>query len=188
MLKITSITENTEDFIGYHSTKSENIKSIYTKGYSFSSAEQWLGMGIYFWGDSKDGTIKGIEDALWWIKKARPFFFKNWAIFKALISGENCLDLLDNGEHILAFERIAHFIFDKFIENGGKESEFKDYMIFKGIDELGEIDSIRIKTRSSQLFSKFRSQLILYEKIQICVKNKERILKNILIRKGSNHG
>lgn len=93
--------------VGYHGTAYENAESIIkTRKMKFSSGyDEWLGRGIYFFGD--------IEDAKWWCKTRK---YSNHAIIKADFE-------FNNNVINLAMCRHDQESFQKYCDSVQKKSE-----------------------------------------------------------------
>ena len=65
-------------FHGYHGTDEYGASLIKKYGFQDSSADCWLGPGIYFF--ETQSHFDGLEAARWWVKSHKKF--QKWVIFK----------------------------------------------------------------------------------------------------------
>jgi hypothetical protein len=128
------------DCLGYHGTDEDGAKRIQLEGYKPSSHTEWLGSGVYFFG-TYDGVVDGLEEAKSWVNYVKPF--ARWTIFEATISSEKFLDLVENVSHRQTFDRAREKMLALHTKSRKPPRTFRDYIIFKFIDEQFEFDYVR---------------------------------------------
>lgn len=149
-------------FYGYHGTDEYGASLIERDGFQDSSADSWLGPGIYFF--ETQSPFDGLEAAKWWVKNCKKF--QKWIIFGVEINSTNVLDLYASSEDRAKFLRVKQRLLDKHIESGGKEENFRlkeVFLLFSRTVEVirGLVDAARL--------DKFAGFVVGYPQIQICV-------------------
>lgn len=165
---------------GYHGTDQADVDSILTDGYLLSAGtNEWLGSGVYFWGDWTG--ISGLEDARLWVTVKRPRY--SWAILEVTIQSDFCLDLLNReGQEIFAKARTA--LFAKHQEFGYRRQDFKEAFIFEDLCKRKRVEVIRALTDGFKK-PEYETFFIQNPQVQICVRNDICIKSNRLVELGT---
>lgn len=167
------------NYLGFHGTSKNSALKIKSQGYKTSKPTEWLGKGVYFFGNH--GSINGYEDALWWVKHYN--YYKEWVVFQANIKSIKYLDFVSNIKHKNIFERIIKKALNKFIKAGGNILEFEDHMIYKEIDDRNKIEVIRTFVNPTKFVKILSIHSIPRLQVQICVKkNLNKCIKNNIIK------
>ncbi|MCC7430598.1 hypothetical protein IT568_07140 [bacterium] len=166
--------------IGYHGTASENVESILQNNYNLSGEKEWFGKGIYFFEDCSPLT-DGFVEARDWVIHVKKF--KKWAIFRAEIESKKSLDIVNDLVHKKIFKEIKEKLLSLHLESGRTKESFSDKVVFKKLELQAKFDLIRCtvnpeKSRVSFVVSRIQ--------IQVCVKDKNCIKKNELVRGKKN--
>jgi len=148
--------------IGYHGTSAREASLIERDGFQDSSAESWLGPGIYFF--ETQFIFDGPEAARWWAKSYKKN--KRWVILKAEIDSANILDLLASKEDRDKFSQIKRKLLEKHLDSGGEESNFSLKGVFLYFSRKVEV--IRSLVDAGRL-DKFANFIVGYPQVQICV-------------------
>lgn len=161
---------------GYHSTSEEIGNDILIqKRFIDSDETNWLGRGVYFWGDCD--IFNGFDASIWWITKIKRL--TKYIILKVEIQSDKYLDLIDNITHKRIFGNIKNELIEKHFQSGRNEIDFKEYLIFKFIDQKYNYDFIYAFTHGSD--SRYRKigfnlNVVTRPQIQICVKKQDCIM------------
>lgn len=154
--------------VGYHGTSKANADLIMENGFASSDENNWLGKGVYFWGDL-DGCISGYELACWWVTKVKKI--SKGAVITASISTDRLFDCVGDYDHRDMFHKILARICKKRSCNA---DQICLSMAFVKIAE--NYDVLRFFTNGNKLTGvKENDRIIIDLQIQICVKNKEKI-------------
>ncbi len=155
---------------GYHSTSEECGEIILSQGKFIDSDEtNWLGKGIYFWGDCD--IFNGLSESIWWAQKFKRL--SKYIIIKVEIESDKFLNLVDNKNHKRKFGLIKEKLIEKHIEAGRNAVDFKEYLIFKFIDKRYRYDFIYAITHGSDSGYRkvgFNFNIVTRPQLQICVK------------------
>jgi hypothetical protein len=149
-------------FHGYHGTDEYGASLIKRDGFQDSSADSWLGPGIYFF--ETQSHFDGLEAARWWVKNCKKS--QKWVIFEVEIKSTNVLDLFASSEDRDKFSRIKQGFLKKHRESGGKEEDFSLKGVFLFFSRKVEV--IRALVDAARL-DKFANFIVGYPQIQICV-------------------
>ena len=176
--------------IGYHATKKKNKESILNKGYFISksnSYHHWLGDGIYFWEDSYYAVEWNIID----LEKIKPVTLKNmlanYIIFEANIKDvRNKTIDLSSPKGTIIFNNFKADIIE--CANNKQKEELKkikdDVFWVNYMKEKGKFDKydivIATYDKTIKKSEKDKKGFIKYKQTQICVKNNDLIIKNIV--------
>ena len=147
---------------GYHGTDVHGASLIERYGFQDSSAESWLGPGIYFF--ETQPNFDGLEAARWWVTTYKKY--RNWVILKAEINSTKILDLFASKEDRAKFNRVKNELLKKHLESGGDERDFNLKEVFLLFGRKVEV--IRSLVDASRL-DKFNNFIVGYPQIQICV-------------------
>jgi hypothetical protein len=147
---------------GYHGTSVHSASQIEKYGFQDSSAESWLGPGVYFF--ETQPNLDGKEAAEWWVKTCKRY--SEWVILEAEIRSDAILDLFGSKNDRVKFGHIKRKFLEKHLEAGGKESDFTLKTVFLAINRKVEV--IRALVDAARL-DKFVNFIVGYPQIQICV-------------------
>lgn len=164
--------------VGYHGTERKNADSIIkTKKMNFSSGyDEWLGRGIYFFGD--------IADAKWWCKNRK---YSNHAIIKADFEFNNIvIDLAMCRHDQENFQKYCDSVQKKseLLPNGKRRRNYMQLAINKLLEDSKNsehiIDAIIALFRENRCFwpnkTIYNNQFpCLIGQLQICVFNHDAI-------------
>jgi len=168
-------------FIGFHGTDVRGANQIEREGFHDSSAESWLGPGIYFF--ETQPNFDGLEAARWWVKTYKKY--PKWVILEAEINSDKVLDLFGNNEDRRKFGQFKQKLLEKHLESNGKEEDFKLKTVFLYLSRKVEV--IRSLVDAARL-DKFTNFVVGYPQIQICVVNSGCIGKPTLKEKDNFNG
>jgi len=168
-------------FIGFHGTDVRGANQIERYGFHDSSAESWLGPGIYFF--ETQPNFNGLEAVKWWVKTYKKY--PEWVILEAEINSDKVLDLFGNIEDRRKFGQFKQKFLEKHLESKGKEEDFKLKTVFLHL--LRKVEVIRSLVDAARL-DKFTNFVVGYPQIQICVMKSSCIGKPTLKEKGNYYG
>lgn len=168
-------------FIGFHGTDVRGANQIEREGFHDSSAESWLGPGIYFF--ETQSNFNGLDAARWWVKRYKKYL--EWVILEAEINSDKVLDLFGNNEDRIRFGQIKQNLLKKHLESNGKEEDFMLKTVFLYLSKKVEV--IRSLVDAARL-DKFTNFVVGYPQIQICVLKSSCIGKPALKEKGNYYG
>ena len=165
---------------GYHCTSLQNANDILKNDFKYSSAKNWLGTGVYFWGDAFPFT-SGLDCALWWsdIKK-----FDKWCIFEAEIESEKVFDCVNNEKHRRAFIEMKKRLLAK-----DKDKELSDQEYIDGIFSMlkRKFDVLIFFTKGDAMENIVAAdRLVINLQVQICVSDTLCIRARKVIKDWSN--
>lgn len=153
------------EIVGYHATKEINAVNIENHGFISSGSNNWLGAGIYFWGDL-GAVVDGLETARWWcdMKNLHPA-----VIFVATIFSDKFFDAIENVEHKKYYNLIRKRIIEK---DRNKILSDKEYVngVFVLLSEY--YDAFRFFIKGDKLTGVNAADRIISDlQVQICVQN-----------------
>lgn len=155
--------------VGYHGTSRTKADQIMKNGFTFSNENNWLGNGVYFWGDL-DGYINGYELACWWVRCVKKI--SEGAVIKASISTDRLFDCVGNYNHRKMFHKVLERICRK---KGCNADQNCLSMAFLKLAE--NYDVLRFFTNGNKLSGvKEIDRIIMDLQIQICVKDEKTIV------------
>jgi hypothetical protein len=150
------------NFAGYHGTDEHGASEIERIGFQDSSADNWLGPGIYFF--ETQSVFDGLEAAEWWVKTYKKY--PRWVILKSEIRAVTVLDLFGSKDDRAKFGSIKQKFLEKHLASGGKEDDFDIKTVFVAIGRKVEV--IRCLVDAARL-DNFVNFVVGYPQIQICV-------------------
>jgi hypothetical protein len=165
-------------FSGYHGTDVYGASRIEQDGFEDSSAESWLGPGVYFF--ETQPNFDGKEAAKWWVKTHKKY--PQWVILEAEVCSCTVLDLFGSKKDRIQFGQIKQKLLKKHLETGGKESDFTLKTVFLYLNRKVEV--IRALVDASRL-DKFVNFIVGYPQIQICVTKSSCISKFKRVSEGT---
>lgn len=165
--------------VGYHGTDREDSENILKNGYRYSDNTAWFGSGIYFFEDLSKIT-DGYQEAIDWVINIKKF--DHWAIFKALIKSDCCIDLIYDSDDKKYFNRMRKKLLESHIKLRRNINEFTDAVVFEKLASFKEIEVIRAFVDAAR--QDYPSYLVRRPQIQLCVKKRECIQKNERIEIG----
>ena len=112
---------------GYHATSLQNAQRILATEYEYSDKANWLGAGVYFWGDAQP-FVSGLECARWWVGIKG---FSPWCILKSEIRSERIFDCVNDERCKRAFVAIKKQLLEKFAGSDITEQEYIDGIFAK---------------------------------------------------------
>lgn len=163
-------------FEGYHGTTIKNANNILKYGYKVSGKDSWLGSGVYFF--ETYFICDGYEEAKSWIKIVKKKSH-NWAVLKSMLETDKYIDLVENKSHRRIFDKVKAALLEKHQELEKDPLEFSDRIIFANLAK-SNIELIRALVDGSR-YQGYYSYTVGRPQIQICVKKKNVIRKNMLL-------
>lgn len=167
------------EIVGYHGTHEAAINPIIKNGYRLSDNTNWLGSGVYFFGDFSGNS--GSDEAYAWAKIVKKF--NSFGIFESKISSDNFIDLFSNIKHRVIYDAVLNKAKELHLSLGFEESDFLESTVFVKIDEAYSPEVVIAWTEGAEPV-KFVRHTIRRPQLQICVKNRDCIKTRTLIRKG----
>jgi hypothetical protein len=168
-------------FIGYHGTNKFGAKQIEKNGFRDSSAESWLGPGVYFF--ETQPPFDGYESAEWWVKTCKKY--PDWVILKTEIKADCVLDLFGSKEDMAKFVWVKKTLLEKHLEAGGRESDFSLKTVFMVFNR--KVEAIRCLVDAARL-DKFANFMVGYPQVQICVTESSCIGNSTQVGEGKRNG
>ncbi len=105
------------EYVAYHGTNSDHVKSICNKGFKPSTAcNEWLGYGVYFF---VGGAFCPISNAREWAKSnswdnaTKMNTYKNYSILETRVCGDRVLDLRETDD-LRIFEQLRTHILERY--------------------------------------------------------------------------
>ncbi|MEI7811775.1 MAG: hypothetical protein WCJ01_05040 [Ignavibacteria bacterium] len=171
------------EITGYHGTDENSVNKISRNGFIPSDNNNWLGQGIYFFGNIKELNISGKSEAVDWAVKVRKF--RSFGIFEALIISNNYIDIARDEEHKQLYEDIRRAALAKHGQLGKLQKDFKESLVFTKLEKIGTADFIIALTDGAKN-PPFLNYVVRRPQLQICIKNNNCIIKNYLIDCGES--
>ena len=164
-------------FVGFHGTDVRGARQIESDGFHDSSAESWLGPGIYFF--ETQSAFDGLEAARWWVTTYKRY--PEWVILEAEINSMKVMDLFGNSEDRKKFGVVKQRLLKKHLESNGNEENFELKTVFLLLSRKLEV--IRSLVDAARL-NKFTNFVVGNPQIQICVTKSSCIGKATIKEKG----
>lgn len=167
---------------GYHGTNMSAAEKIMNNGYESSSEKEWLGKGVYFFKDIYGSY--GYDEAECWAKFVKKF--PSWAVLKTLIESDDVLDLIGNLDNRKFFDKIVKEAKNRHVESGKSIEDFKDYMVFKRMDQKKEMSFevvIALVDGGRQKMG-YDTNIVRRPQAQVCVKAWQAIKKSEIVKRG----
>lgn len=151
---------------GYHGTNVAAANVIIKEGFIPSGKKEWIGSGIYFFGDLQPIT-SGIKEAINWARIVRKH--RRWAVMSASIDNSNAFDLLSNEEHRAQFYEIETILKERHSQSGLPIRDFRQNSVFVAIAETNNYYVVRAFCDSKKAV--YFAPVAIRPQVQICVKN-----------------
>lgn len=166
---------------GYHGTSLQAAESILRDEFEYSDATNWLGIGVYFWGDAKP-YADGLACARWWVHTKH---FSPWGILKSDIQSEKIFDCVHDDKCRQTFTQMKKKLLEKFGANTCTEQEYIDG-IFAIIKR--KFDVIVFFTKGDAMeHLDAADRLIVNLQVQICVSDTKCIMRTQLLDQGDTN-
>ncbi len=167
---------------GYHGTTQDNVESIKANGFRLSGEKEWMGSGVYFFGDAQPLTY-GKDEARSWVVSVRKQ--SNWAVFKVEIESDNYLDIAADKSHRALYDEIKNQLMEIHRQREAIQT-FNEQWIFTAIAKRDDLDVIR-GCFNARREDGYMRKLVQHPQVQICVKKVDCIKSTTLLKEGSSN-